>query len=129
MTMCAVAREVAGHPVTEDGRYFAVRGRLWRMANPALGEAERAALTRQLMDARRRLRRDAPHDGRAQARADVDAAKTALGERGPAWWGDGAPDYNRKLANNTPYAQWHARLGVASKSQPAGGPLTPTRTA
>jgi hypothetical protein len=24
------------HPVTPDGRYFVVRGRLWRMANPDL---------------------------------------------------------------------------------------------
>jgi hypothetical protein len=30
------------HPVTPDGRYFVVRGRLWRMANPGLDEAERA---------------------------------------------------------------------------------------
>jgi len=22
------------HPVTPDGRYFVVRGRLWRMSNP-----------------------------------------------------------------------------------------------
>jgi hypothetical protein len=30
------------HPVTPDGRYFVVRGRLWRMANPGLDEAEEA---------------------------------------------------------------------------------------
>ena len=38
------------------------------------------------------------------ARARVDAAKIALGERGPVWWSDGAPDYNRRLVKNTPYA-------------------------
>ena len=43
-----------------------------------------------------------------RARADVQAAKVALGERGPVWWRDGAPDYNRKLARNTPYAEWAA---------------------
>jgi hypothetical protein len=42
----------------------------------------------------------------AAARAAVDAAKIALGERGPAWWTDGAPDFNRKMARNTPYAGW-----------------------
>lgn len=39
------------------------------------------------------------------ARACVHAAKVALGERGLAWWDDGAPDYNRHLLKNTPYAE------------------------
>jgi hypothetical protein len=30
------------HPVTPDGRYFVVRGKLWRMANPGLDETTRA---------------------------------------------------------------------------------------
>jgi len=46
----------------------------------------------------------------AEAHAAVDAAKVALGERGPVWWTDGAPDYNRHLAKNTPYADWFAAL-------------------
>ncbi len=52
------------------------------------------------------------HDpaAREQARQAVDAAKHALGERGPAWWTDNAPDYNRHLAKNTPYAAWFATL-------------------
>jgi hypothetical protein len=29
------------YPVTPDDRYFVVRGRLWRMANPELPEEER----------------------------------------------------------------------------------------
>ena len=37
----------------------------------------------------------------------VVAAKTALGERGPVWWTDSAPDYNRKMAMSTPYAGWY----------------------
>ena len=45
-----------------------------------------------------------------KARADVDAAKRALGERGPVWWDDGAPDYNRKMVRSTPYADWFAML-------------------
>jgi hypothetical protein len=44
------------------------------------------------------------------ARARVDAAKHALGERGPVWWSDGAPDLNRHMARNTPYATWHEAL-------------------
>jgi len=47
---------------------------------------------------------------RELARQAVDAAKIALGERGPVWWTDGTPDYNRHLAKNTPYAAWFAAL-------------------
>ena len=99
------------HPVTPDGRYFVVRGRLWRMANPALDPATRDALVRDLMSARRAVRdsKDDP-DALRDARARVDAAKRALGERGPVWWTDGAPDLNRRMARNTPYADWFAAL-------------------
>lgn len=45
-----------------------------------------------------------------RARRRIDDAKVALGERGPVWWTDGAPDYNRHLARNTPYAEWYERL-------------------
>ncbi len=98
------------YPVTPDGRYFVVRGRLWRTSNPALSAETRAALTKKLMDARRALKRDAPADGRAQAREAVEATKVALGERGPAWWTDGAPDFNRRMVSDTPYASWFATL-------------------
>ena len=87
------------YPVTPDGRYFIVRGRLWRTSDPSLDPARREELIRELMDARRK--RD---------RHRVDAAKRALGERGDPWWTDGAPDYNRKMARNTPYADWAAAL-------------------
>jgi hypothetical protein len=53
--------------------------------------------------------------GREAARARVDAVKMALGERGPVWWGDGAPDYNRRLARTTPYADWFANLPSLSE--------------
>ena len=72
------------YPVTPDGRYFVVRGRLWRMTNPALDPATREALVKDLMSARRAVRdsKDDP-DALRDARARVDAAKRALGERGP----------------------------------------------
>jgi hypothetical protein len=95
--------------VTPDGRYIVVRGRLWRAANPFLPETERQRLIDALMDARRRVRSAEP-EGKAQARRDVDAAKRALGERGPVWWTDGAPDFNRHLAKNTPYAAWFSTI-------------------
>lgn len=99
------------YPHTPDGRYFVVRARLWRLANPALPPELRAPLVAQLMDARRSLKAGVHDVGlRAAARAQVDAAKVALGERGPVWWTDGAPDYNRKLVKNTPYAACFASV-------------------
>jgi hypothetical protein len=81
---------------------------LWRASNPALPEAERQRLVDRLMDARRAVaaaKRAQDAAGERTARAQVDAAKIALGERGPVWWNDGAPDYNRHLLKNTPYAE------------------------
>ncbi|WP_419899250.1 hypothetical protein [Roseomonas sp. USHLN139] len=100
-------------PTTPDGRYLMVRGRLWRRANPALSAARREALVRELMAARRAKQaamRQQDSAAREAARQRVEAAKQELGERGPVWWQDGAPDYTRHLARNTPYAGWAAAL-------------------
>lgn len=97
---------------TPDDRYIVVKGRLWRATNPYLPERERAQLTRRLMKARREVRQarnNGDEQELAQARAGVNDAKVALGERGPVWWTDGAPDYNRYLIKNTPYADWYAK--------------------
>ena len=113
------------YPSTPDGRYFVVRGRLWRLSDPSLDEAERGRLTSELMSARR-----AVHAGRgdpaalAAARARVDAAKRALGERGPVWWTDGAPDLNRHMATNTPYAAWYAEAAPPTDGQKPQRPTT-----
>jgi hypothetical protein len=101
------------HPVTPDGRYFVVAGRLWRMSNPDLDPATRQALVDRLMRARRQVgvaKKAGDPVLERQARDEVDAAKHALGERGPVWWTDGAPDYNRRMVANTPYADWYAAL-------------------
>jgi hypothetical protein len=98
------------YPVTPDGRYFVVKGQLWRCSNPALDEQTRAQLVRELMSARRAVKQALQQQDQAAlavARKRVDAAKTALGERGAVWWQDGAPDYNRKFVQNTPYASWY----------------------
>lgn len=88
-----------------------VRGRLWRAADPRLPEDKKSLLVGQLMAARRPLRATASNNERAAARALVDDAKRRLGERGPPWWADGAPDMNRKLVRNTPYCDWFRSLG------------------
>jgi hypothetical protein len=105
------------YPVTPDGRYFVVRGRLWRCSDPRLPADGRAQLTHQLMAARRDRRRSlqvGDIDARERARQRLDEAKHALGERGAVWWTDGAPDWNRHLARNTPYADWFANLPTGS---------------
>ena len=101
------------YPETPDGRYFVVRGRLWRRSNPGLAADTREALVRELMAARRakgRAMRAGDEDGRESARRRVDAGKRNLGERGPVWWTDGAPDWNRHLVVNTPYRDWFQDL-------------------
>jgi hypothetical protein len=109
--------------VTPDGRYIVVRGRLWRHADPRLESGVRKRLVRDLMASRRAVRTalaDADVEALAAARRQVDAAKVALGERGPVWWDDGAPDLNRHMARNTIYADWFAALEPA-----AAGPAKP----
>ncbi|MCP1476286.1 hypothetical protein ABIA54_004868 [Pseudomonas sp. EB276 TE3739] len=100
-------------PTTPDGRYFVVKQQLWRCSNPSLPDTEREALVADLMAARRAVK-EAKRADDAQAlksaRARVNEAKVALGERGPVWWDDGSPDYNRFKVTNTPYAQWYEQL-------------------
>ena len=95
---------------TPDGRYIVVKERLWRATNPGLPEADRQRWVDELMNARRavgKAQRDGNGSALRRARRKVERAKVALGERGPVWWTDGAPDYNRHLVKNTPYATWY----------------------
>lgn len=89
-----------------------VRGRLWRCSDPSLPPERREALVSELMSARRAVREALAGRGDlGAARARVDAAKRSLGERGPVWWDDAAPDLNRHMARTGPYADWFAALG------------------
>ena len=103
------------HPLTPDGRYMVVRGRLWRVANPTLSPLRREALVGDLMDARRQVKAAKAADDAdelAAARKCVNDAKVALGERGPVWWKDGSKDFNRYLVKNSPYKQWFEQLAT-----------------
>jgi hypothetical protein len=106
------------HPVTPDGRYFVVRGKLWRMANPNLPAAKKAALVSELMKARSAVRSaKLAGDQAAEAAAHraVDVVKRELGERGPVWWTDGTPDLHRHPVKNTPYAKWYSGLRASRR--------------
>ena len=95
------------YPNTPDGRYFVVHTRLWRLSNPNLEAKVREHWVDELMQARRQVRASKANCSLQEiARSRVDVAKRALGERGPPWWDDGAPDYNRRMVANTPYAAW-----------------------
>lgn len=109
MSRSGDAGRASGPRVTPDGRYIVVRGRLWRAANPHLEPAHRGTLVAELMQARRAVAA-ARRAGESEDRAHVavQAAKVALGERGPVWWEDGAPDLNRHMARTTTYADWYA---------------------
>ena len=113
------------YSVTPDGRYFVVRGRLWRLSDPSLSAEMREKLVRDLMSARRAIATAHRRGDRAAeltARRAVGEIKVAFGERGPVWWSDGASDLNRRLARNTPYADWYTALGAENE------PMSPLRT-
>jgi hypothetical protein len=75
--------------MVEDARYLVIDGRRWRRSDPAIPEALRSELVHELMNARRAVQAaKRADDVRAEraARARVQNAKVALGERGPRWW-------------------------------------------
>lgn len=117
-----LCRMTLRHPVTPDGRYFVVKGRLWRLADPSLPEARKNALVSELMRARRAVKaamQAGEEEAEAAAHREVDAAKQALGERGPVWWTGGDPDLNRHMVKNTPYASWFFRLKASRAKETA----------
>ena len=66
-----------------------IKGRRWRVSDPALDETVRQHLVDELMHARRAVKTalgDADSEAESAARARVNDAKVALGERGPKWW-------------------------------------------
>lgn len=97
------------YPRTPDGRYFVAKNRLWRCTDPRLGEDEAQAYVNELMSARRAVKsakQQKDDTALKKARAAVQRAKVALGERGPVWWDDDAPDETGRAPENSSYAQW-----------------------
>ena len=86
---------------TPDGRYVVIDGRRWRATDPAIPEERRAELTRILMAWRREVRHTLGTDRESSARAGVQAAKVALGERGVPWW---------EQSDEEREARWSARV-------------------
>lgn len=74
---------------TPDGHHVIIDDRRWRATDPEIPDDAAAMLRHELMSARRAvgaaLRADDPAAERT-ARARVQRAKIALGERGTPWW-------------------------------------------
>ena len=105
------------YPTTPDGRYFVAKARLWRKTNPALDDATRRGAVKALMQARRAMRDARTEEQTKDLRARVDSAKRDLGERGPVWWADGAPDESGRHPKNTAYAEWWAGLDAETQAR------------
>ena len=107
---------------TPDGRYLVIQGRLWRAPNPSLPVQVKVNCMRDLLNGRRALKAAktvGDEEAIAAARKLVMRAQVGLGERGPVWWHDGAPDLNRTLVKNSPYADWFARLESSPRAAQA----------
>jgi len=85
---------------TDDGRYILVGGRRWRATDPLIPAARAAELRSALMAWRRAVKAVKGTEAEPAARAGVQAAKVALGERGQPWWEQTAAE--RKARWETP---------------------------
>ena len=89
----------SGTESTDDGHYVVIDGRRWRATDPAIPETRRQELVDVLMAWRREVGRTRGTDEESAARAGVQAAKVALGERGtPPWWEQSEDERRRRWA-------------------------------
>jgi hypothetical protein len=122
----SIKHAIMDHLSTPGGRYLIVKGRLWRRTNPNLPDERREALVKELMNARRAIGEIGQHQTGGALRpfrARVNAAKIALGERGPVWWTDGTADFNRHLVKNSPYAYWYQAQVAGAAVEREAGPM------
>jgi len=104
--IAAMARQ--NRPHTDDGRYLVSKGILKRCTNPSIEDSARRKAIKKLMQARMAKDRPAAHE-----------VKIELGEAGPVWWDDGAPDYSGKKPAETPYADWWNSLTEEARNSGA----------
>lgn len=86
-----------------DGRHVVINGRRWRATDPDIPQARREELQRVLMAWRREVRRTKGTDDEGAARAGVQAAKVALGERGTPWWEQSAQERRSRWSSEVPF--------------------------
>ncbi|MFJ3338027.1 hypothetical protein [Streptomyces sp. NPDC086766] len=84
---------------TPDGHFVVVDGRKWRATDPSLPEEVAGRLRHHLMAARRAVRSATTAgdpEAERSARARVNRAKIALGERGTPWWAQSGEQRRRR---------------------------------
>jgi hypothetical protein len=107
------------HRVTPDGRYFVVRSKLWRLANPGLSAAVRSALVRELMAARSAVRSSKLLKNlTAAAHWSTSSNESSASAVPCGGWTDGSQDLNRQTVKNTPYASWFSGLRALGRRRP-----------
>ena len=102
--------------VTPDGRYFVVRGRLWRRANPNVPAEKREALVRELMAAQRAVKAALASGNPGElalARKAVDVAKIATRRARP-----GLVD-GRRARSESSQGEWQRLRGVVGLGREA----------
>ena len=101
---------------SDDGHFIVIDGRRWRATDPSIPDDVAAELRRSLMSARRAVGAALKaHDENAErvARARVNEAKIALGERGTPWWEQSADERRARWESGLP-----AALDPAAKNDP-----------
>ena len=94
---------------TPDRRYLVVGDKLLRSYNPDLPNDRIDELLIVLFNSRRDLRRARQREGTEPPElvGAIEAARLALGQSGPVWWDDGAPDLDGAPVLSTCYAEWY----------------------
>jgi hypothetical protein len=87
---------------TSDGRYILVGGRRWRATDPMIPAERAAELRSALMAWRREVKAVRGTEAEPAARAGVQAAKVALGERGQPWWEQTAAERKERWEAEVP---------------------------
>lgn len=91
-------------PRSSESTHLVIDGRRWRKSDPGIPEKLRSELVHALMDARRAVlaaKRAADPAAEKAARARVQDAKVALGERGEPYWEERSDAGQRKRAAAT----------------------------
>jgi hypothetical protein len=87
---------------TSDGRYILVGGRRWRATDPMIPPERAAELRSALMAWRREVKAVRGTEAEPAARAGVQLAKVALGERGQPWWEQTAAERKERWEAEVP---------------------------
>lgn len=115
--------------VDEDGSHVVIEGRRWRTSDPSIPDPLRGQLVKELMGARRSVKAAGGDPAAvAQARARVQDAKVALGERGGRWWEpspDGEVDEARVAATTRALLRHRAPEATVCPSEVARAVASP----